>query len=206
MTASSPATPAGSSATSATSSRRAARSAPAPSPGRTPVGALPVGPLAILLALLVIAAGVVLLRDVLVHAGTLRGEPLTDNVLRAIDGLEPQTWMVPAGAGIALLGLWWVLAALLPRRRSELALGGSGLVWIRPDDAARLASDTATHVPGVAEARSSANRRRITVSVVTTGAVDQVKQQVTQAVTERLRGLAPEPAIRVRTRVIGGQR
>jgi len=68
---------------------------------------------------------------------------------------------------LALVGVWWVLAALKPRRRTALALQARRAVWIRPRDLAHLLAATDERVPGVTHTSASANPRRVSVTVDT---------------------------------------
>ncbi len=62
---------------------------------RTPTGAPAAAPWAILLALAVLALGVVGIRDALVTAGAVHGSFWTQDTANAIDGLTPRMWIVP---------------------------------------------------------------------------------------------------------------
>lgn len=56
-------------------------------------------------ALLVVALGVVGVRDALVYAGLLSGSGWCEEATAKLDGRSVEAWMVPAGAALALLGL-----------------------------------------------------------------------------------------------------
>jgi len=55
--------------------------------------------------------------------------------------------MIPVGVVLALVGVWWVLAALKPRRRA-LALQARSAVWIRPRDLAHCSPPPPSGYPG----------------------------------------------------------
>ncbi len=74
------------------------------------------------MALLLLGAGVVGVRDGAVGAGWLHGAYWTRSAAQHIGGLTPQVWMILVGVVLALVGVWWVLAALKTRRRTALAL------------------------------------------------------------------------------------
>ncbi len=176
-----------------------------PTAGRTPTATPAAAPWAALLALVVLALGVVGIRDALVAAGAFGGSSWTKNTANAIDGLTARTWMIPAGIGLAVLGLWWLLAALKPRKRTEISLSGTPGAWMRPGDLARLVQPTVENVEGVVSASTSANRRTVTVKATTTARDSaQVRTAVTDAVGDRLVALRRAPRVKVKARYIGG--
>ena len=70
----------------------------------------------LVLALVLIALGVIAVRDVLLWTGAITGTPWIINALKYFDGLTPQEWMLPAGIAVAILGVLLVL-----RRRQAAA-------------------------------------------------------------------------------------
>ncbi len=176
-----------------------------PTAGRTPTATPAAAPWAVLLALVVLALGVVGIRDGLVAAGAFGGSSWTKNTANAIDGLTARTWMIPAGIGLAVLGLWWLLAALKPRKRTEISLSGTPGAWMRPGDLARLVQPTVENVEGVVSASTSATRRTVTVKATTTARDSaQVRTALTEAVGDRLAALRRAPRVKVKARYIGG--
>jgi len=176
-----------------------------PTAGRTPSAAPAAASWAVLLALVVLALGVVGIRDALVAAGAFGGSSWTKNTANAIDGLTARTWMIPAGIGLAVLGLWWLLAALKPRKRTEISLTGTPGAWMRPGDLARLVQPTVENVDGVVSASTSATRRTVTVKATTTARDSaQVRTALTEAVGDRLSALRRAPRVKVKARYIGG--
>jgi len=176
-----------------------------PTAGRTPSAAPAAAPWAVLLALVVLALGVVGIRDALIAAGAFGGSSWTKNTANAIDGLTAHTWMIPAGIGLAVLGLWWLLAALKPRKRTEISLSGTPGAWMRPGDLARLVQPTVENVEGVVSASTSATRRTVTVKATTTARDSaEVRTAVTDAVGDRLSAVGRAPRVKVKARYIGG--
>lgn len=172
-----------------------------PAAERTGSGLVPV--VGVLLALCTLALGVVAVHDGLVALGTLSGPAWLEEAVLGVRGTAPETWMVPVGVALALLGLWLVRVALARRTRSEVRLRSRTAVAVEPRDVARLASTAARGVDGVLGATSSADRRKVVVRVTTTGDA-QVQQTVQQVVAGRLSAIERTPAVRVR--VEGGQR
>lgn len=177
---------------------------PSVRPGRTPVAAPAAAPLALLVALLLLALGALGIRDALVAAGVLDGELFTVTIATAVDGFGAQTWMVPVGIALAVVGLLLLVVALKPRRRTELAVSSTVGVWIRPADVARIATYAAEDAPGVSGARSTATRRRVVVTVESLGAdQDTLRADATAEVNARLAPLDPAPKVTVHVRSNG---
>ncbi|MDX6283119.1 MAG: hypothetical protein QOH03_4190 [Kribbellaceae bacterium] len=165
-------------------------------PVRTPA-AVPVGIIgAIALGLLGAAA----IRDALQALDVVKGDSWSGSLADRVKLIEPAEWMVPAGIAAVLIGLWFLVAALKPRRTTQWQIGDSS-VWIRPKDAARLAAGTASEHGSVLSATTSARRRRITVDAVTTTDAAQVGEELEAAITSRLAALSRPPRIRTRVRL-----
>jgi len=179
-----------------------AQQSPAPlKASKTPVGPGVVTVVGLILAVLVIAVGVVGVHDAVVGAGA-SGTPWIDAVVKALNGLRPAFWLVPVGVALVLLGLWLLLTALRPRPRTAIALQARTGVFLRPRDVATLARNAAQDVDGVTSAKVTAGPRRIAVAArSTTGGL---QQNITQAVTARLQALASEPTVRVTVKTEGG--
>jgi len=165
---------------------------------RQQTGAGRIGLLGPVMAVLLAAIGFVLLHDAIAEADTRPGRTW---LAAAVDGLDRTTaewWMIPAGAGVALLGLWLIFTAFRPRSRKTLALTSETGVFLRTRDIARLASAAADDVDGVLSASSVATRRLVTVTVESDR--DGVTDLVRDTVGERLSALASPPKVKVRVR------
>lgn len=138
-----------------------------PAPGRSPVAAATARYVAVALALVVMLGGAVSLREAGIELGWVDGAPWIGAAITALNGLRSQWWMVPAGAVALILGLWLVVVAVRPRRKTVVAVDAAGSVWMRPRDVARLASHAASCVPGVEVLNSAATRRKVTMYVET---------------------------------------
>lgn len=170
---------------------------------KTPVGPGVISAVGLVLALLLVALGVVGVHDALLAAGALSGTPWIHAVARPLNELTPAVWLVPIGIALVLLGLWLLLTALRPRPRTAIALDATTGVFLRPRDVARLARNAAQGVAGVTSVKASARRRVVTMSAEATS-TQGVEEQITQAVTTRLRALAIEPSVRVTVKTEGG--
>ncbi|GAS95804.1 uncharacterized protein RMCC_2770 [Mycolicibacterium canariasense] len=185
---------------------------PLPAPGRVPVATATARYIGVVLALVVLAAGVLAVREAGVTLGWITGTSWIGAAVTAVDGLHSQWWMVPAGAVALAAGAWLVFSALRPRRKTAIAVDASAAVWMRPRDVARLASHAASAVPGVEVLRADATRRKVTLYVGLTGVESgdasgsqpgtvsgaAAKGAVTAAVGSATEILLPPPRIAVR--------
>lgn len=171
-----------------------------PIPGRAPVTAATARYIAVVLALVLLIVGFVALRDAGVVLGFVAGSPWIGATATALNGLHSQWWMVPAGAGVLVIGVWLMVMALLPRRKTVVAVDAAGSVWMRPRDVARLASYAACSVPGVEVLNSAATRRKVTLYVGLTGVESEVaaKGTIAAVVGSATEILIPTPRITVR--------
>ncbi|WP_061007355.1 DUF6286 domain-containing protein [Mycolicibacterium mucogenicum] len=171
-----------------------------PAPGRSPVAAATARYVAVALALVVMLGGAVSLREAGIELGWVDGAPWIGAAITALNGLRSQWWMVPAGAVALILGLWLVVVAVRPRRKTVVAVDAAGSVWMRPRDVARLASHAASCVPGVEVLNSAATRRKVTMYVGITGMESDAaaKGSIAAAVGSATEILVPTPKIVVR--------
>jgi len=169
--------------------------------GSAPVAAAGASKVAVGLAVLVAAVGVVAVRDAVIGLGWAAGVTWLPGVASAVDGLTPQPWFVAAGAVLILVGLVLVAVAVSPRRRTAVAVRAQTPVYLSVGAVAALAAARARDVPGVVDAGAAASRRRIIVRCKVTGDEDAVTRTVTGAVTESLGALTRPPRTVVRTRV-----
>jgi len=172
-----------------------------PQQGRQPVAAPAAAVVGVLLALVLIAAGAIAIRDTVLAAGSFSGPRWVTNTATAIDGLAPATWMIPAGVTAVLVGLWWLLAALKPRRRTEVPLRSAAGVWIRPAGIARISRATADSVAGTTSARAAAGRRRVKVTISASDKERaELRSRVAEAVAERIDPVQRRYAVKVKVK------
>jgi Family of unknown function (DUF6286) len=151
-------------------------------------------------AFLLIAAGVIGIRDGIAAAGWISGPSWTRSAVTWLDGQSAHGWMVPVGVILALIGLVLVFAAVSPRRRKAIPVRASTSVYLGVSDTAKIAAAAARVVPGVTQANASATRRAVKVSARTTGP-EVAKDTISDAVRAALQPLATTPRVAVRTRV-----
>lgn len=169
-------------------------------PARKPVAAPAAAPVAVVLALALLALGVLGLLDGLGGLGVLDGPRVVTDAATALDGTRARTWMLVAGIGAALLGLLLLAAALKWRRRTGIQLSSAVSLWTRPGDVARIASDAAAADPDVLQATSVASRKKVKVTVQCTEQGAELTSRVKTAVQERLAPLAGSISVSVRAR------
>lgn len=167
---------------------------------KTGPGLVPV--IAVVLAVLLLAVAVLVVRDGLIALGWVGGTPWVPVPFEALEGTGPSTLVIVVGAVAALVGLWLLFQAFGRRTRKHLRVESVTGIFITPRDVARLSTGAARSVDGVLDARSDAGRRSVTVRVTTTGDV-ATEQEVRSSVAERLSVLDPTPKVRVRTTTNG---
>lgn len=158
------------------------------------------------LAVLALAVTAALLWDVgVVHLLGRAPAPWRGQMIDWLTGHGPAT--TPPWAGtLAVAGLWMIVLALTPGRRSDLVMVGSDpgvRAVIGRRSASYLVRAAVSQVPGINGARVRVGRRRLTVRAdLAHGDRSQALDGVTQAVTGAVQelGLASLPRTRVRVR------
>lgn len=134
--------------------------------GRTPTARPAVAWIALLLALALVALAVVAVRDLLVALGQVAGDQWLAAVPGALDGLTASAAIATVGLAVGVVGLLLVVAALLPARRTHVAVDGDDGLWLTPGAVAALAASAADRADGVvATDVRRAGRRRAVVEV-----------------------------------------
>jgi hypothetical protein len=160
---------------------------------RKPAG---VGLFGMLLALLLVALGVLLVHEGLALRGWIDGSPVLDPLLSSRAVVEPGPVTTLVAALAALLGLWLLVSAFRRGRRRGVELDAKTRVWMSHRDLDRLVTGTAEEVDGVLGAKASVGRRRAVVHVETT--TPEVSGDVAAAVERRLAALDRRPSVDVR--------
>lgn len=177
-----------------------------PAPGRLSEAKHPVASAAatwpaIVVALLALCTAVLAVQNAITHAGWVGAPSWAGKLASTVDGLTAQWWMLVPGAAAVVVGLWLLFLAVKPRRRTSVRGTGDTPLFVRPVDLARWSSDTARTIPLVIEAMSVATRKRVTVRVSTAEtAHDSVREQVVNAVQERLAPLGAPVSVAVKVR------
>lgn len=127
------------------------------------------------------------------HAAAERGRA-ADSWLRAalgvLDDPAPSNLVLAVGIAAALLGLWFLVAACLPARRSHLRVEGREDLWISAEAIEALAADAAERAPGVLHGRGEVRRRRLRVEALLAPGKAAGVAGIVHTVGDRLAGLA----------------
>lgn len=156
----------------------------------------------VVLALLALGGAVLAVQNAITHAGWVEAPSWIGTAASTIDGMSAEWWMIAPGAVAVLVGLWLLVLAVKPRRRTSVRGTGKAPLFVRPVDLARWSSETARGIPLVIDAMSVATRKRVTVRVSTAEtARDSLREQVADAVQDRLAplGTPVNVAVKVRT-------
>ena len=142
-----------------------------------------------LLGALLLAAFAVLAGQ---HAAAERGwisrESWLREALTALDDPKPSTWILVGGIAAALLGVWFLIAAFKPGRRSHLPVEGRCDLWVSPRAVEALAADAAERSPGVLHGRGDLRHRRLRVSALLAPGADAGVVAISEAVGRRIVG------------------
>lgn len=160
-----------------------------PPPRRTPLARF-LGPL---LAIALVALGVVGIQALAASQQWTREQSWITAVVDSLDGLEPTTGVLVVVSLAGVIGLVLLLTAIAPPRRSHRYAGGDdgAELWITADALAEVAADAADRADGVLTATARATRRGVRVTAVARGAEDkgrhgEIEKTVRSAVTDRL--------------------
>ena len=94
---------------------------------------------ALVLALLLCGVAVILGRDALIDLGAVNGASWIGPAIDSVLSVTVQSWMLPAGAAVGVLGIVLLLLALVPRLRTHRPSGTEG-VWIKRGARRRVSS------------------------------------------------------------------
>jgi hypothetical protein len=145
---------------------------------------------AVLAALLLAALAVLLGQHAAAELGWIGAASWLRSARAALDDAQPSGWVLAGGIAAVLLGLWFLIAACFPARRSHLRADGPGDLWVSPRVIEALASDAAGRAPGVLHASSELRGRRLKVKALLARGHEAAVADILEAVGERLRGLA----------------
>lgn len=161
-------------------------------------------PAAVVIALLLLALAVICVREVwLRNSRSIHWKSWVEPLLDTVGNTTYQLWMLPAGAGAVLLGVFLVWVACRPRTRTHLPVGDEAAVWMRRVDIARMLSATARTVPGVATAATHVNGRTATVSITGRAADTNLSPAVAAVLDPLLSQLGLDLSLRVRQNTPG---
>lgn len=166
------------------------------------VGASPL--VAQLLAVGLVALGVVGVQDLLARTGVLAQEPWLDTALGAVDGVTSDSpWVLVGGVAAALVGLLLLPVPFRRRPRKALELRATTGVRLRTQDLSRLVRGSLEAVDGVTDVQVHSSGRSLKVTAATVVS-DERRAQVARELREQLEPTlealqkAPRPRIKVK--------
>ncbi|MDQ3158001.1 MAG: alkaline shock response membrane anchor protein AmaP [Actinomycetota bacterium] len=148
----------------------ATTSAPPTPSERMPAAKQPVGTgaspaYAVLLAVVLIALGVVGVQEGFVRSNAIDTASWTRTAVTKANDLDPADWMLAVFIALIILGLLVLVSVFKPRKRTSLALNSDTGVYLRPKDLGRIIEHAATDVDGVTDVQTAASRRRLNITV-----------------------------------------
>lgn len=166
------------------------------------VGASPL--VAQLLALALVALGVVGVQDLLARTGALAQEPWLDTALSSVDGVAADSpWVLVGGIVAAVVGLLLLPIPFRRRPRKALELKAATGVRLRTQDLSKLVRGSLETVDGVTDVdvRTSGRTVRVTAATVVS---DDRRSGVTRDLRKQLAPTlgalekAPRPKIKLK--------
>ncbi|MBJ7529682.1 MAG: hypothetical protein JHD04_09205, partial [Nocardioides sp.] len=124
-----------------------------------PRGRPAVVPVALLLALVLVALAVATVRDLAVAQGWAGGSPWLRDAVDGLDGLTATSAVVGAAVAIGLVGLVLLVLALKPAPVTHLPATADGDLWVSTQAVAALARQRADRSSGVVGASATVSRR-----------------------------------------------
>ena len=168
-----------------------------PDPGAEPRANPAVRWITVVLGVLLIALSGVLVRDLWFYA---QDQPFTSWLLPVFNTMASSlidAKVVTLGIIIALVGLWLVITAFIPRARTHVRVDSPASIWVRPVDIARKATNAARAETGSTTVRSKANRKKLTVEVDDDG-TGSTQERVTSLLNGEFSRLQAPPAVAVK--------
>jgi hypothetical protein len=170
-----------------------------------PRGTPAAAPVAIVIAVCLLAAGLVAGRELLIVRDVIDETPWVANTFGWISRLTWQTWMLAPAVAAVVLGVLALFAALKPRAHTHVGTATPPSLWLTTTDTARASTAAALHVEGVMRAHTTAGRRRVTVHIVGAENSPGVLESVRHRVDRTLADLDPRPEVRVTLERTGGR-
>ena len=105
--------------------------------------------------------------------------------------------VVTIGIIVALVGLWLVITAFVPRARTHVRVDSPASIWVRPVDIARKATNVARAETGSTTVRSKATRKKLAVEVDDDG-TGATQERLTTLLNGEFSRLQTPPAVAVK--------
>ncbi|MEP7091405.1 MAG: hypothetical protein ABI776_15000 [Nocardioidaceae bacterium] len=152
---------------------------------KPPVGTGPAPLVAQLVALGLVALGVVGIQEALVRSGIVSATSWTSATISGVDGLRVATWALVLGVALVVAGLLLLPIVVKRRPRKTLTLAASTGVHIRTRDLARLCEHVVAGADAVTDVHAKAAARRVRVTATTVGPPER-NQAIADDVRSRL--------------------
>ena len=169
---------------------------------RPPVGTGASPLVAQLLALALVALGVVGVQDLLARTDVLSQAAWIQTAIDAVDGLAHDTvWVLVGGIAAAVVGLLLLAVGLRRRPRKTLELDAATGVRLRTRDLATLLEDSLETVDGITGVDVKASRRSVGVrasTLVADDRRDEVLRDLEARLAETLGALEHAPRHRIK--------
>lgn len=162
-------------------------------PADTPAAAV----VAVLIAIGLIAIGIIAGREFLIRRNVIHTRPWIRDLFEWLSRMQWHTWLLAVGFGGVLVGLLLLAIAAKPRTRRHIGTRGTPALWLRPTDIARAATAAALRVDGVTHAHSIARKRTVEIHMVAERDSDGIAGAVAAEATVALAELAHPPRIKV---------
>lgn len=186
-------------------------SAPAPSPApesamraaRPPVGTGSAPLVGLLIALALVALGVLGVQEALVRSGAIDAASWTSGMVSGLDGITAADWMLAAFVAAILLGLVLLGVVFRPRPRKALALRANTGVYLRTSHLAQVAEHLVEGADGVTEVSARSTRRKLLLNVTTVEPEehnDALQQILRDRLAPSLDDLAHPPKVSINVR------
>lgn len=153
--------------------------------------------LAVVLGILLIALSGVIVRELWMANQEAAFTSWLEPVYNVLATATVDAVAVTVGIIVALLGLWLIITAFIPRAHTHVRVNSPASIWVRPVDIARKATNTARAETGSTTVRSKAGRNKLTVQVDDDG-TGSAQERVTNALNSEFHRLQAPPAVVVK--------
>ena len=168
-----------------------------PHPGSEPRANPAVRWITVVLGVLLIALSGVLVRELWFYS---QDQPFTSWLMPVFNTMASSlvdAKVVTIGIIVALVGLWLVITAFVPRARTHVRVDSPASIWVRPVDIARKATNVARAETGSTTVRSKATRKKLTVEVDDDG-TGATQERLTTLLNGEFSRLQTPPAVAVK--------
>ena len=168
-----------------------------PHPGSEPRANPAVRWITVVLGVLLIALSGVLVRELWFYS---QDQPFTSWLMPVFNTMASSlvdAKVVTIGIIVALVGLWLVITAFVPRARTHVRVDSPASIWVRPVDIARKATNVARAETGSTTVHSKATRKKLTVEVDDDG-TGATQERLTTLLNGEFSRLQTPPAVAVK--------